>query len=190
MLRGMRSLLDSNHPFDKFVEMLKAHKVQLVADVHTLPRSRHNPQFNTDIITAALQAEGLDYHHLRALGGLRHPKKDSLNSGWENDSFRGFADYMQTVEFSSGLSELLAIGQERRTAVMCRDPSVAVPPVPHRRRHAGARHHSHAHHGQERGQGACPHALGQGRGNDHHLSPEIAARSRLLFLFSRSFSIR
>jgi uncharacterized protein (DUF488 family) len=92
MLRGMRSFLDSNYPFDKFVEMLKAHEVQVVADVRTIPRSRHNPQFNTDIITVALKANGIDYHHLPALVGLRHPKKDLQNSGWENDSFRGFAD--------------------------------------------------------------------------------------------------
>jgi uncharacterized protein (DUF488 family) len=119
MLRGMRSFLDSNHPFDKFVEMLKVHEIQHVVDVRTIPRSRHNPQFNTDIITAALKAHGIDRHHLPAMGGLRHPKKDSLNSGWENDSFRGFADYMQTEGFASGLLELLEMGQVRRTAVMC-----------------------------------------------------------------------
>ena len=109
----------SNHLFEKFLEMLKAHEVQLVVDVRTIPRSRHNPQFNIDILPSALQAEGIGYHHLPALGGLRHRKKDSLNSGWENDSFRGFADYMQTEGFASGLSGLLALGQEHRTSVMC-----------------------------------------------------------------------
>jgi uncharacterized protein (DUF488 family) len=109
----------SNHLFEKFLEMLKAHEVQLVADVRTIPRSRHNPQFNTDILASTLKTEGIGYHHLPALGGLRHSKKDSLNSGWENDSFRGFADYMQTEGFASGLSELLVLGQERRIAVMC-----------------------------------------------------------------------
>ena len=96
----------SNHPFEKFLEMLKAHEVRLVADVRTIPRSRHNPQFNIDILPSALQAEGIGYHHLPALGGLRHPKKDSLNCGWEHDSFRGFADYMQTEGFAAGLSRV------------------------------------------------------------------------------------
>ncbi|MHB8846448.1 MAG: DUF488 domain-containing protein [Nitrospirota bacterium] len=109
----------SNHPFEAFLEMLKAHDVRLVADVRTIPKSRHNPQFNSDILGPALKAEGIGYLHLPALGGLRHRSKDSVNSGWKNDSFRGFADYMQTEGFTAGIEELIAIGQEQRTAVMC-----------------------------------------------------------------------
>ena len=109
----------SNHPFETFLKMLKTHEVRLVVDVRTIPRSRHNPQFNTDILSPALKTEGLDYRHLPALGGLRHAKKDSLNRGWKNDSFRGFADYMQTDGFAAGIAELMAIGLEQRTAVMC-----------------------------------------------------------------------
>jgi uncharacterized protein (DUF488 family) len=109
----------SNHPIGAFLEMLKANEIRLVVDVRTIPRSRHNPQFNTDILASALKDEGIGYRHLPLLGGLRHPKKDSINSAWENDSFRGFADYMQTEGFAAGLSELLAIGREQRTAVMC-----------------------------------------------------------------------
>jgi uncharacterized protein (DUF488 family) len=109
----------SNHLFEKFLEMLKAYEVQLVADVRTIPRSRHNPQFNSDILPSALVTEGICYQHLPALGGLRHAKKDSVNNGWENDSSRGFADYMQTGGFAAGIAELMERGREKRTAVMC-----------------------------------------------------------------------
>ena len=109
----------SNHPLEKFIEMLRAHGIGLIADVRTIPKSRHNPHYNSDVLAAALHENRIAYHHLPLLGGLRHPKKDSINSAWENDSFRGFADYMQTEGFAAGLSELLATGQEQRTAVMC-----------------------------------------------------------------------
>ena len=109
----------SNHPIEKFIEMLMAHEVRLVADVRTIPKSRHNPQYNGELLKAALEAADIGYRHLPALGGLRHPRKDSVNRGWENDSFRGFADYMQTEGFAAGLSELMVIGREQRTAVMC-----------------------------------------------------------------------
>jgi len=109
----------SNQPVGTLLEMLKANEVRLVVDVRTIPRSRHNPQYNSDALAAALHENRMAYHQLPSLGGLRHPKKDSINSAWENDSFRGFADYMQTEGFAAGLSELLAIGQEQRTAVMC-----------------------------------------------------------------------
>lgn len=109
----------SNHPFEAFLGMLKAYEVLLVADVRTIPKSRHNPQFNTDIVGPALDAEGIGYRHLPALGGLRHPMKDSINMAWENDSFRGFADYMQTEGFAAGIGELIVLGREQLTAVMC-----------------------------------------------------------------------
>jgi uncharacterized protein (DUF488 family) len=109
----------SNHPLGKFIEMLRANGIGLIADVRTIPKSRHNPHYNSDVLAVALPESRIDYHHLPLLGGLRHPKKDSINSAWENDSFRGFADYMQTEGFAAGLSELLAIGREQRTAVMC-----------------------------------------------------------------------
>jgi len=109
----------SNHPLEKFIEMLRDHGIGLIADVRTIPKSRHNPQFNSDALAAALHENRIAYHHLPLLGGLRHPKKDSINSAWESDSFKGFADYMQTEGFAAGLSELLVIGREQRTAVMC-----------------------------------------------------------------------
>ena len=84
-----------------------------------MPRSRHNPQFNTEDLGRALQQENIDYVKLPALGGLRHARKDSINSGWRNTSFRGYADYMQTDEFARGLEELLSLGEKKRTAIMC-----------------------------------------------------------------------
>jgi len=109
----------STRPIDQFLDILKAHGVQLVADVRTIPRSRHNPQFNGDALAQSLKASGIDYVHMPGLGGLRHAKKDSPNQGWENASFRGFADYMQTKDFEEGLRELVEAAKERRTAIMC-----------------------------------------------------------------------
>ncbi len=99
--------------------MLRAHEVETLVDVRTAPRSRHNPQFNSDALPAALAAAGIGYLHMPTLGGLRHPRKDSLNLGWRNESFRGYADYMQTPEFGAALDRLIELGRARRMAIMC-----------------------------------------------------------------------
>lgn len=109
----------STHPIDEFLDILKAHGVRLVADVRTIPRSRHNPQFNSDALANSLKASGIGYLHMPGLGGLRHAKKDSPNQGWKNASFRGFADYMQTEEFEAGLRDLIETAKERKTVIMC-----------------------------------------------------------------------
>ncbi len=109
----------STHPIDQFINMLTGHDIQLVADVRTIPRSRHNPQFTSDTLANSLKASGIGYAHMPGLGGLRHAKKDSVNQGWENASFRGFADYMQTEAFEESLRELIAAAKERRTVIMC-----------------------------------------------------------------------
>ncbi len=109
----------STHPIEKFIEMLKVHDVKLIADVRTIPRSRHNPQYNNDALSASLRQNHIGYVPLPGLGGLRHAKKDSPNRGWENDSFRGFADYMQTEGFEKALSELMKTAGKQRTAVLC-----------------------------------------------------------------------
>ena len=101
------------------IEILKAHNIRLVADVRTIPRSRHNPQFNSDALANSLKASGIGYLHMPGLGGLRHAKKDSPNQGWENASFRGFADYMQTEEFETGLRDLIDAAKKRKTVIMC-----------------------------------------------------------------------
>ena len=87
--------------------------------MRTIPKSRRVPHFNSDALAASLQKEGIDYVHLKSLGGLRHAKKDSINTGWHNASFRGYADYMATNEFRTGLDSLLELVREKRTAIMC-----------------------------------------------------------------------
>ena len=109
----------STHPIGEFIEMLLAHRVTCIADVRTVPRSRHNPQFNRDSLPESLKASGIEYVHLAALGGLRHSRADSVNTGWRNKSFRGYADYMQTAEFEAGIAVLTAIAETERVAIMC-----------------------------------------------------------------------
>ncbi len=104
--------------------MLRAHEIEVLGDVRTIPRSRHNPQFEQAALAAALTDAGIEYMHLRSLGGLRHPRHDSLNTAWRNASFRGYADYMQTPEFERALAELTEAGAKRRIAILC---SEAVP---------------------------------------------------------------
>lgn len=103
----------------EFVQLLQAHGVTQVADVRTVPRSRHNPQFNRETLPQALQAAGIGYIHLPGLGGLRHARANSPNKAWRNASFRGFADYMQTPEFDVSLQQLLALAEQSRVALMC-----------------------------------------------------------------------
>lgn len=99
--------------------MLQAHAVAQVIDVRSVPRSRRNPQFNRETLPASLAAVGIGYIHLPELGGLRKPRPDSINAAWRNDSFRGYADYMQTAEFAAGIEHLLALAAERRSVIMC-----------------------------------------------------------------------
>ncbi len=109
----------STHPIDEFIELLKAHGIQTVADVRTIPRSRHNPQFNEDDLKEFLKRAHIRYKHIKKLGGLRRTTKDSINLGWRNVSFRGFADYMTTPEFSEGLESLIKLARVKETAIMC-----------------------------------------------------------------------
>jgi uncharacterized protein (DUF488 family) len=109
----------STRPIEEFIALLKAHGVKRVADVRTVPRSRHNPQFNRAELARALHSARLHYRHLPGLGGLRHARKDSINTAWRNASFRGYADYMQTPDFQTSLEELIALAKQERTAVMC-----------------------------------------------------------------------
>jgi len=101
------------------VELLHANHVDLLVDVRTVPRSRHNPQFSRETIAGSLADADIEYQHEAALGGLRRPRPDSVNAAWRNDSFRGFADYMQTPQFRQALDGLLAATQNRRVALMC-----------------------------------------------------------------------
>lgn len=109
----------STRTVEEFIQLLEGHDVQCLVDVRTIPRSRHNPQFNAGELASALKVAGIAYLHKAGLGGLRHPCKDSINTGWRNNSFRGYADYMQTEEFRRNLEELIALAHQKRIAVMC-----------------------------------------------------------------------
>ena len=109
----------STRSIRRFTEVLQAHGVKTLVDIRTIPKSRHNPQFNGNDLALSLSLAGISYIHLKELGGLRHPAKESKNTGWRNASFRGFADYMQTEEFAAGLERLGRLARESRTAVMC-----------------------------------------------------------------------
>ena len=109
----------STHTWNDFRDLLRAHRVKRVIDVRSVPRSRHNPQFNREILSAKLRAARIGYVHLAKLGGLRHARRDSSNMGWRNASFRGFADYMQTPEFEAGLRRLMKLAGQKRSAIMC-----------------------------------------------------------------------
>jgi uncharacterized protein (DUF488 family) len=109
----------STHSLDEFITMLRGHDVTLVGDVRTVPRSRHNPQFNQDTLPITLKNAGIDYIHLPGLGGWRRTQPDSPNQGWRSPGFRGFADYMLTPEFEEQIKALLELARRERVALMC-----------------------------------------------------------------------
>lgn len=109
----------STRTLAEFVALLAAHSVSLLMDVRTIPRSRHNPQFNRDTLPSALELAGIGYSHVAGLGGLRRTHPDSPNMGWRNVSFRGYADYMQTDEFAENLAGLIEQAARERIALMC-----------------------------------------------------------------------
>ena len=109
----------STRTLDEFVELLKAYHVTLVADVRSVPRSRHNPQFNKETLPTSLKLVGVRYVHMPEIGGLRRPKSDSVNIAWRNKSFRGYADYMQTKEFTENRLTLIALAKQNCVAIMC-----------------------------------------------------------------------
>ena len=109
----------STRAIEEFVELLRQHGVEQLVDIRSIPRSRRNPQFNSEELAKSLKREGIDYSHIKELGGLRHARKDSINTGWRNASFRGYADYMQTEEFARAVGRLLQLCDGKRCAVMC-----------------------------------------------------------------------
>jgi uncharacterized protein (DUF488 family) len=109
----------STHDLPTFSTLLRRNRIEQVIDVRTLPRSRRNPQFDIDAIRAALRAEGFGYTHLPEVGGLRQPAEGSVNDGWDNEAFRGYADYMATPEFAEGFERLGRLAARLPTALMC-----------------------------------------------------------------------
>jgi uncharacterized protein (DUF488 family) len=102
-----------------FLALLTAHGIKQLADVRTIPRSRRHPHFGRDALDAFLASHGISYRHLPALGGLRTPREDSINTAWRHGGFRGYADYMQTEAFARGVGELLTFAQVAQSAVIC-----------------------------------------------------------------------
>jgi len=109
----------STRSIEDFVALLRAHGVGRVIDVRTIPRSRHNPQFNRDQLSPALHRARIHYRHMPGLGGLRRARRDSTNLGWRNASFRGYADYMQTSTFKENLDRCIALAMRERVVLMC-----------------------------------------------------------------------
>ena len=109
----------STRTVEEFVRILQAFEIELDVDIRAVPRSRRNPQFEGDALRKTLEENRIEYVHARALGGLRPAKKDSINTGWKNASFRGFADYMQTQEFAEALDWLIAAAAKKTAVIMC-----------------------------------------------------------------------
>ena len=109
----------STRSIEEFIDLLVAHGVTQLVDVRTVPRSRHNPQFNAETLPGRLAAANIGYAHAAGLGGFRRTTPDSQNAGWRNPSFRGFADYMQTADFGENLVSLTELARHDRVALMC-----------------------------------------------------------------------
>ena len=112
----------STRPTQEFVALLKAAEVEIVVDVRTVPRSRANPQFNSDVLSASLASQGVAYEHVAALGGLRGKQpgaSSEINAFWDNASFHNYADYAMSEAFRSSLEKLRETGRASRLAVMC-----------------------------------------------------------------------
>ena len=160
----------STRPIDEFLALLVAHGVTQLVDVRTVPRSRHNPQFNGDALAASLEGAGIGYVHAPGLGGFRRAAPDSPNAGWRNLSFRGYADYMQSPEFAENLFGLIELARRDRVALMCAE---AVPWRCHRSLIADALAGPWRRHVRDRERdpppGASPDAVRAGARARHHL---------------------
>ncbi|HSC47003.1 MAG TPA: DUF488 domain-containing protein [Gammaproteobacteria bacterium] len=149
----------STRSLDELVALLRENGVAHLVDVRTVPRSRHNPQYNADTLPGNLQGQGIAYTPMPALGGLRKARRDSINMGWRNASFRGYADYMQTPEFDAALAVLMQLVERESLAVMCAE---AVPWRCHRSLIADAL----SVRGME-----VRHIMGPGKQQPHKLTP-------------------
>jgi len=122
MTSGTRAVLTLGHStrtLEAFLGLLAEHGVQRIVDVRTVPRSARHPDFDRAALAGALAAHGIAYAHAPELGGLRRPRPDSINLGWKDEGFRGFADHMQTPVFAARLAELIALAGYLRVAILC-----------------------------------------------------------------------
>lgn len=109
----------STRTIEEFIKILQSYEIEIVVDVRTVAASRHNPQYNEEALCKSLSQKDIGYIHCKGLGGLRHTTKASVNTAWENASFRGYADYMQTPQFQENLDRLIDIIKDKPTAIMC-----------------------------------------------------------------------
>ena len=116
---GVWTVGHSTRTLEQLVELLRAHGIEQLVDVRTVPRSGRNPQFNREVLADELARRELRYQHAPGLGGLRKPRPDSINTGWRNAGFRGYADHMQGERFAEALGALLTLAAEGATALMC-----------------------------------------------------------------------
>ena len=122
MARSFFTIGHSTRSIGEFVDLLGTAEVELVADVRSVPRSRTNPQYNSDVLAVALSEFEIAYKHMAALGGLRgrnHAVPPSVNGFWQNRSFHNYADYAMSEGFHSGLSELRELGKAAHCVIMC-----------------------------------------------------------------------
>ena len=109
----------STRTLDAFLALLHAHQISQLADVRTVPKSRRHPHFAGEALAQTLPLAGIAYRHIAALGGLRKPRKDSRNTAWRHESFRGYADHMETPAFQRALDDVIAWSDAQPTVVMC-----------------------------------------------------------------------
>ncbi|MCE7887023.1 MAG: DUF488 domain-containing protein [Alphaproteobacteria bacterium PRO2] len=119
MTSAIYTIGHSTHPIGEFIGLLRQHEIGILVDIRTIPKSKHNPQYEQGALKSALSDQAIQYEYMKDLGGLRHAKKDSPNGGWRNASFRGYADYMQTKNFEKALEKLLELREKGRVAIMC-----------------------------------------------------------------------
>ncbi|MGH9630670.1 MAG: DUF488 family protein [Bryobacteraceae bacterium] len=118
-MQTVHTIGHSTRTQQEFLAILRTFSIEAVADIRTIPRSRKNPQYDQKNFKRWLNEDAIDYIHFPDLGGLRHPRKDSVNTGWKNASFRGYADYMQSVEFESAVERLISLSSERAVVMLC-----------------------------------------------------------------------
>jgi len=109
----------STRTIEDFIKLIQIYKIKVVVDVRTIAGSRHNPQYNEESLSNSLSKNNLSYLRMKGLGGLRHTTKMSLNTAWKNSSFRGYADYMQTPEFTENIKQLITLAKEKQIVIMC-----------------------------------------------------------------------
>jgi uncharacterized protein (DUF488 family) len=109
----------STRSIDDFLQALQSFQIKALVDVRSIPGSRRHPQFGASALAASLAQAAIGYHHFPDLGGRRRARPDSLNTAWRNESFRGYADYMETAAFREAVDKLILLARERRTAIMC-----------------------------------------------------------------------